>query len=264
VEHSLSIYDFPGVYDRVLQVPHAQIETEVRSIRQLLARREVTSGRILELACGACAHGIPLAREGFSVTGIDLSQTMLDRARERAEQAGVALELVCGDIVDFDLDTAPFDCAIFMFETFPLLTTYDEIASHFRCVRRHLRPGGVYVVDVDAHKHGVGTEHQTWGQRTVSLDDGWVEVWNEDLPGDWVRGTRHMVLRCRIHLQDQVYETADEWQIRMDSPWNLAVLARTLEGWSLDSFYSWRDLSPDIAPEEHYWMVLETDGRDAR
>ena len=73
--------DFPDIYDAVLQSPPEVIEAEVASIRRLLADRGITKGRILELACGTCPHGIPLARQGFSVTGIDKSRRMLDAAR---------------------------------------------------------------------------------------------------------------------------------------------------------------------------------------
>jgi len=30
----------------------------------------------------------------------------------------------------------------------------------------------------------------------------------------------------------------------------------TLEGWTLDGFYAWRDLNQNIASEDHYFMVL--------
>ena len=42
-----------------------------------------------------------------------------------------------------------------------------------------------------------------------------------------------------------------------DSPWNLAVLVKSLPDWSLTGFFSWRDLSQNIADEEHYFMVVE-------
>ena len=144
-----------------------------------------------------------------------------------------------------------------MAETFPLIVDYQDLERHFRAIRRHLRKGGVYVIDIDAHKHGIRTAYQVWGQKKVSLDNGWVEVWHEDLPGDWVRGTNHMIMHCRIHQDDCVYETVDDWHFRVDSPWHLTLLVRTLDGWSLRGFFSWRNLSQDIGEEEHYFMVVE-------
>jgi hypothetical protein len=133
----------------------------------------------------------------------------------------------------------------------------DDIVSHFRAVRRHMRPGGLYIVDLDPRKHGVGVSTEEWSRKTLSLRNGSVEVWNRDFPGDWVEGTSHMVMHCRILLDGVTYETADEWRLRVYSPRDLRVLVRTLEDWTLGGFCSWRDLSSDIANEEHYWMVLE-------
>ena len=84
-----------------------------------------------------------------------------------------------------------------------------------------------------------------------------MEVWHEDFPGDWVLGTSHLVMHCRIHRGGAVIETREDWRIRMDSPWHLEVLLKTIPDWRLSGFCSWRDLSPDIASEDHYFMVLE-------
>lgn len=252
-----SLYDFPKVVDAVLQRPDETVAAEVDSILALLARHDMAGdARVLELACGACAHGIPLSRRGCRVTGIDCSAAMLAEARRRARAAAVDLRTVEGDVVDFDLGESGFDAAIFMFETFPLIAELDDLESHFEAVRRHVRAGGIYVVDVDVSKHGIRCEPGEWGRRTVRLPDGEVELWYEDLPGDWMRGVNRLVLHCRIRLGERRVETRDDWRVRAYTPWELDLLARALEGWKLDGFYSWRDLSADISEETHYFAVF--------
>jgi SAM-dependent methyltransferase len=253
-----SIFDLPDIYEVVMPRPHGTIETEVANIERLLARNGVTQARILELACGVCAHGIPLAQRGHTLTGLDRSDGMLAEARRRTAAAAVPVRLVASDVVDFQLDEAPFDCAIFMYETFQLITEYDELVRHFAAVRRHLKPGGLYVIDLAPCRHGVGVAEAEWGRQTLPLPNGSVELWHNDYPGDWVAGTSHLVFHCRIVQDGQVTETVDDWRIRVYSPWELTILVRTLDGWSLDGFYSWRDLSTEIASESHYWMVLRT------
>ena len=253
-----NIYDFPDVYDAVLRSPTGQIETEVNSIRRLLAEQGITKGSILELACGTCGHGILLAQGGFSVTGIDINPNMLEGAQRRMDTVGVKIKLIRGDMVDFDLGAMRFDCVIFMAETFPIITTYEDIKSHFRSVKRHLKPGGLYIIDMDAqNKIRTSSETGIWGKKTVRLDNGYVVVWHEDFPGDWVEGINRLVMHCRIYVNDTIYETTDDWSIRYYSSWMLSVLMQTLEGWNLKGFFSRRDLSQDIAEETHYFTVLE-------
>jgi len=183
---------------------------------------------------------------------------MLREAQRRAAAAHVSLDLVQGNVVDFRSDIGSFDAAIFMYETFPLLTEYDDLLRHFGAVRNVMKVGGVYLVDLDARKHGVGVNTGEWGRRMITLPNGSVEVWHEDFPGDWVQGTSVMAMHCRATLSGVEYETDDLWRLRVYSPWDLTVLMRTVPNWKLNGFFSWRDLSTDIGQEEHYWMVLET------
>jgi ubiquinone/menaquinone biosynthesis C-methylase UbiE len=243
-----SLYDFPQLYDLVLERPGSVVETEVQSLVHLFAEHNIAGGKVLELACGACAHGILLAKAGFQVVGIDRSAAMLAEAQCRAKAEDVNICTVEGDVIDFDLAKADFDAAIFMYETFPLITEQRDIVSHFCAVHRHLKRGGVYVVDVDVPRPSARTTGE-WGRRTLSLPDGYVETWCEDFPD-------HLTLHCRICLGDQVHETRDDWHVRVYSPRELYLLVQTLEGWQLDGFYSWRDLSVDISNVNHYFIVF--------
>jgi SAM-dependent methyltransferase len=251
-----SLYDFPQVYEAVLARPQRVIEEETQSILGLLDKHHIHEGNIIELACGTCPHGIALVERGFKVVGIDRSIAMLQDARSRAEQESVEISLVHGDIVDFGLEEAGFSTAIFMYETFPLIADLDDIICHFKSVRRHLREGGIYVVDVDVPKQGIRQEGGEWGRRNIGIPDGHLETWYEDFPGDWMQGTKHVVLHCRIHLEDEVYETRDELIFRSYSLWDWRLLVRALDSWQLDGFYSWQNLSQEISDEDHYFVVL--------
>ncbi len=52
------------------------------------------SKSILDIGCGTGRHAIELARRGYSVTGIDLSAAQLERARQKAKEAGVRVEFL--------------------------------------------------------------------------------------------------------------------------------------------------------------------------
>ncbi len=101
---------------------------------------------ILDLGCGTGNHAIELARRRYAVTGIDLSAAQLREAREKVRGKRLAVKFVRGDMRRFDLRRT-FDGAISMFGGFGYLYTDRDVLSHFRCVRRHLEPGGLYAFE---------------------------------------------------------------------------------------------------------------------
>ena len=66
-------------------------------------------GRVLELGCGTGADALWLARQGFEVTAVDSSPTALERARTRAELAGVLARFVLADVFEFAQEAGQFD-----------------------------------------------------------------------------------------------------------------------------------------------------------
>ena len=111
--------DYARTYDRESFVQGTQGEVDFIE-RELAGDR---SKRILDVGCGTGRHAIELARRGYTVTGIDLSEAQLARAREKAREAGVAVEFLRRDARDFRFDT-PFDLVIMICEgAFSLMET---------------------------------------------------------------------------------------------------------------------------------------------
>lgn len=82
--------------------------------------------RILDIGCGTGRHAIELAHRGYSVTGIDLSDAQLARAREKAALAGVHVEFHRLNACNLPFEEE-FDCAIMICEGgFPLMES-DEL-----------------------------------------------------------------------------------------------------------------------------------------
>jgi SAM-dependent methyltransferase len=102
--------------------------------------------RVLELAAGPADHALEFVRRGAQVTALDLEPSMCERARDRADAAGLKLRVECADMTDFDLGER-FDLAIMMIDSVAHLLDLDALVSHLRATARHLDPGGVYVLE---------------------------------------------------------------------------------------------------------------------
>jgi len=116
-------------------------------------------GPVLELGCGTGRVAIPLAEAGYRVTGIDLSEAMLDagRARRRRLPAEVAVRLRFArkDMRDFAFPRR-FGAVLSPFSALAMLTSpADRAACLARC-RAALEPGGLLFVDLFAPR-----DHET-------------------------------------------------------------------------------------------------------
>ncbi|HKZ83390.1 MAG TPA: class I SAM-dependent methyltransferase [Anaerolineae bacterium] len=121
---------------------------------------ERVGSHVLELGCGTGRVAIPLARDGCSVTGIDVAEAMLAIARGKVERADLAdrVKLLQADMRRFDLG-ARFDLAIVPINTFMHNATLDDQLDTLSCLRRHLAPHGLLVLDLfnpDVHASNEG------------------------------------------------------------------------------------------------------------
>jgi cyclopropane fatty-acyl-phospholipid synthase-like methyltransferase len=122
-------------------------------IEFLIAELGIGPGaRILDVGCGTGRHAVELARRGYLMTGIDISEGMLREAARAAEEAGVSVELIQADASRFSTDMS-FDAAICLCEGgFGLLGSGDDPLEHDQAILANvfgaLKPGGLFVLTV--------------------------------------------------------------------------------------------------------------------
>jgi SAM-dependent methyltransferase len=101
-------------------------------------------GDVLEFAIGTGRIALPLAERGVRVTGIDNSEAMVARLREKPG-AGT-IEAVVGDMATSKLD-GTFSLVYLVFNTIFNLTTQDGQVACFENAAAHLRSGGRFVIE---------------------------------------------------------------------------------------------------------------------
>lgn len=131
-------------------------------------------GPVLELAIGTGRIAVPLAARGVPVSGIELSRAMA--ARIGGKPGGEGIDVTIGDMTTtlFDGAVAPgeFSLVYLVFNTIDNVTTQDGQVDVFRNAAAHLRPGGLFLVEVVIP----GLRRMPPGQDTVPFtvapDDG--------------------------------------------------------------------------------------------
>lgn len=132
-------YELPDLYDALLPVgPHLPFYLDV-------ARQQ--TGPVLELACGTGQLAVPIAATGLTTVGLDSAAAMLANAKDRAAASGVSVDLVEGDMRDFDLGRQ-FGLIFVARNSLLHLTSTADVVTAIACARRHLAPGGVFAFDV--------------------------------------------------------------------------------------------------------------------
>ena len=122
---------------------------EVKFIHSLLQEYAPGSKSILDLGCGTGMHDFIFAQKGFNVTGVDNSETMLRIARSSLssqKQEQKRIEFFQGDIRHIELNRK-FDAVISLFHVMSYQVRNSDVKMTFDTVRRHLKPGGVFVFD---------------------------------------------------------------------------------------------------------------------
>lgn len=126
---------------------------EAAYVAALIRRRLPGARRILELGCGTGGHAEHLARLGFEVHGVDLSDSMLARAQARRaalppELAG-RLSFATGDARQLRVAEAEsgFDAVISLFHVMSYQASNADLVAAYDTAHHHLAPGGVFLFD---------------------------------------------------------------------------------------------------------------------
>jgi SAM-dependent methyltransferase len=108
-------------------------------------------GGVLDLACGTGRTLLPLARAGHDVTGVDLSERMLDVCRAKLAddppEVRERVRLVAADMTTFELGRR-YSLVAVPFASFQHLLTVDQQLACLERCRKHLAPGGRLVLDL--------------------------------------------------------------------------------------------------------------------
>jgi SAM-dependent methyltransferase len=227
-----------SAYDAIARVYDPWSASVVEDVPFYVEEAVRSGGPVLELGVGTGRIAVPIAAAGLDVVGVDLSAGMLDVARERAELAGVAIDLRHGDMRDPPVE-GRFPLVICPFRSLLHMETDRDRRLALRAVSSRLTTGhGRFVFDVfSPAPDDIAATHGRWLEREPG-------IWER---ADWDERTRTLVLRLRSA------EAESEMSLAWLSVAEWKELLRS-EGFVVDAVYGWFDRSPWRGGEDSVWV----------
>jgi SAM-dependent methyltransferase len=183
----MDAYRHPHYYDIALGV--ADVDRELDFFEAAIGKFSLVPVRLVfEIAAGTAPYLEGWHRRGYQYCGLDLSTAMLDRARDKARQAGIAARFVVADMRRFAPDIGPFDLAYVLLGSLYTVSN-REFLDHLDRVAAVLPAGGLYLLDSVVWFEVFGRYSRSWTRRK---------------DGVTVRTT------YRAELRDAVAQTYDE------------------------------------------------------
>lgn len=142
---------FAQVYD--LLTENVEYSERADYICSLLSENGIDGGLLLDLACGTGSMSVELAKRGFEVTGVDLSEEMLAQAQNKMYASGESILFLCQDMCKLDL-YGTIDCAVCTLDSLNHLKDENDVKKAFQNVALFLEDNGVFIFDMNTlYKH---------------------------------------------------------------------------------------------------------------
>lgn len=141
--------DFAFVYDELMD--NVDYDGWVEYIENIIKNENAQVKNILELACGTGNLTIPLTKKEYDIAGIDISEEMLQVAREKGEEEDVQLVLLQQDISELEFDIDNLDCILCACDGFNYVTNDEGIEHVFSKAHELLKDKGIFIFDISSY-----------------------------------------------------------------------------------------------------------------
>ncbi len=172
-----------------------ELGTPRKVLVELVESGRIKPCKVLDLCCGAGTNPIFLAKTGFNVTALDVSDRAVEYARKKAGEAKAGVNFVVADFLNLPFKGTGFKFA-FDFGCFHHVES-DDRTTFIEEVNRVLKPEATYFMVCFSHKNGPAWNHFTKEQIVELFKDYFNIEWTRhvsSVEGDNVRRYFYEVL----------------------------------------------------------------------
>lgn len=207
----MSYEQFAYLYDELMQ--DAPYNEWVRFVNEKLQKYQFDGKKLLDLACGTGELSVRFAKEGFSVTGVDLSSDMLAVAQAKAQEEGLPIPFFEQDMTNLE-GHEQFDIIGIFCDSLNYLKSDEDVIHTFSSAYQHLKDDGLFLFDV----HSTYKISQVFINQTFAFaEDHLSYIWNS-FAGELPDSVEHELSFFVLDEQTGKYDRYDELHYQRTYP----------------------------------------------
>ena len=201
-------------------------EKYLRFFKTLLRRYGVKAATVLDLACGTGSLSVLLAKHGYEVLGVDRSEEMLTVAAEKAMELEENQPFFVAQPMQRLRIPEPVDACVCALDSINYVTNPQDVQKAFRRVYESLRPGGLFVFDINTPNKLENLDGQVFLDETEDSYCVWRAVYDK----------RHSLCRYGMDLFQQANDGL--WERSFEEHVERAYTPAELSGWLADAGFA--------------------------
>jgi len=212
-------------------------EKYLRFFKTLLRRHGVTATTVLDLACGTGSLSVLLAKHGYRVLGVDRSEEMLTVAAEKAMELEENQPFFVAQPMQRLRIPEPVDACVCALDSINYVTKPQDVQKAFRRVYESLRPGGLFVFDINTPYKLESLDGQVFLDETEDSYCVWRAVYDK----------RHSLCRYGMDLFQQANDGL--WERSFEEHVERAYTPEELSQWLTDAGFAQVERFANLRPE---------------
>jgi SAM-dependent methyltransferase len=237
---------FAEVYDTFMQdTPYDEWTAYIERIWEHFGLKPKL---VCDLACGTGSITTRLAAKGYDMIGIDLSDAMLNKARDKSPESILYLNQ---DMREFEL-FGTVDSIVCLCDSINYITDSEDLLTVFKLVNNYLDPKGLFIFDINTiHKFRDVLADNCFCETTDTSAYTWENYYDED------EKINEFYTNFFVENEDGLYERFEEYHY--EKGYSIDEIAQLLEkaGLKLLGVFDELTLTPPTEDSSRIYFVAQ-------
>ena len=240
---------FASVYDTFME--ETDYAMWVNYLHQIWEKQKFHPNMISDLGCGTGNVIQILAKQGYDVIGIDMSEDMLAEAKKKAQSENLDILYLLQDMREFEL-YGTVNCIISLYDSLNYILEEQELLQVFRLVNNYLHPKGLFIFDMNTeYKFKEILAQNSFGETKQNSAYIWENYYDEE------QKINEFYMNFFIKQKDGSYERKEEYHY--ERAYDIVTVKKLLEqsGLELCGVYDAYTFQPPKSDSQRVYFVAK-------